>query len=918
MVGGEQQWYPGAHLIAEHAPRYITLPDPREIRRYTSRFSNVFTNPAVRVPTIVLEALQNEAWKPLQLMRMAWTARVIGEEQIRMAAAGYDSMFRHPLSFIGWRTGRKGATDVIGEQLDESLELKNSLSQIHGGWVDRAIVPTGVKTTYVKGRVDERVRFNEAWGSELVRLNSDPVAKYVANAESLDDAVDWFTRGAGNKFRSDLAAAHPGRFDTLDQARAYIETVQKRTDYATGGNANLLEAVRTGWLDGEQMLTGTTLNSKIPGRLDTYHDAVAPERIMGEESRTLRQNNMGKAIQYWDTTVDRLFGFLMTNRTNNLSRSPTFKQEYWREAERLIPFASENTRAAVIAQAKEAGLGSRAIRRMERATARGELSLDELDLLAKGQGLDETKRLLYDLTQRGRFMDAARLVFPFGEAWTEVLTRWFDPKNGLIRNNPKVIRRFQQLMQGARGEDFGEVIGSPEGEGFFWRNEFGEEVFTYPGSTLLTDKLLGVPIPLTGRVQGLSMFGSIIPGLGPAAQIPVGWILEQKPGPQLFKDLLNLAETKELGPLGTVKENINPFGSIGAEDQAEVFSIPNYFPSWMRSAVDFVTAGDGHEQQYANTVMSVASYLRSTGRYGNSIADQQQLMEDAAHEARWFTLIKAIGQSVAPAAPSPDWLLEANGEQVRARALAEEYTAMKKEDFAHADQNFMDIYGADVLAAVQPKTVGVEYSIPTTRAGVKWVMDNPGVKGDLPHTYGFFAPTDGEFDYALYDKQLRSGDREQLAPDEYVRLMNDTKGDLRYQAALAQVGEERNTDNGRAYLAEVREWIYKNYPGWGDSSGLPQRPETDVLIREFYDAADNEAVRKTDAGKGLALYLEARDQVLADALERGYAGFADADEMEDGRIYLNEVAAWVTRKHPGFAPIFDVVFSRETEVDADG
>ena len=78
---------------------------------------------------------------------------------------------------------------------------------------------------------------------------------------------------------------------------------------------------------------------------------------------------------------------------------------------------------------------------------------------------------------------------------------------GLVWKNPKTIRRFQQAMQGARGEDFGEVMGSPvdaEGNhtGFFWKNGFGEEVFLYPGSGILTEHTIGIPGAALGPRAG--------------------------------------------------------------------------------------------------------------------------------------------------------------------------------------------------------------------------------------------------------------------------------------------------------------------------------------------------------------------------------------------------------------------------------
>jgi len=922
MVNGEAVDVLDPVLVSELAPRFLSLPDARAIRRATSDMPNLFKGALwrkkdfqPRVGWAVVEHLQNDLWKPLQLMRAAWTVRVVGEEQLRMAAAGYDSMFNHPLSFISHRMGRKGNTDIQGELLEEADQFTNAMSRTHGQWIDTARIPTNLKTTFTKN-VHENDRYIPAWGSELLLLHGDPVARRVATSASLDEAVEWFTRGGGNEFRADFAVAYPGKFDSPQQARRYIEGVQNRIHYATGGDSSLLDAVATGKLDGENLLAGTGLNKKIRPTLESKLD-FAPETVLGSESLAVDRGVRGQVSDAKDRAVEILFGVLMTNRTNNLSRSPTFKQAYWREAARLIGFTDEATKATIIGQAREANLGSRAIKRMERVKPRGQATLGEIDLLAKGHGLDETRNLLYDLSQRGRFMDAARVVFPFGEAWKEVLTRWLG-RDGLIANNPAVVRRFQQVVRGARGEEFGDFMGAPDGEGFFWKNEFDEEVFLYPGSGLLTEKLLGVEIPLSGSVQGMSMFGTVVPGLGPAVQIPTAWLLKTKPGPQFVREAFSAIETARL-PEGipvvggtTAREQILPFGSPSESDMGEAANVLNYLPTWMRTTANFLTSGDGNERQWGNAVNSVAAYLATTGDYGTSPGERQRLMEDAAFKARWFMLIKGVAQSTAPSSPSEDWrLVDRNDRSVRVRALAEEYRQLQEDNYGEADRTFLDRYGVDVLAAIQSDTVGTEYGLPTTREGVAWVIANPGVTEDLPHTYGFFAPQGGEFDYSLYAEQFQTGQRHQMSADEWTRLMNSVKGDLQYDAAKLEVGEDAETDDGEAYLREVREWIATTYDGWGDRTGIPQKPETDTLIRELSRALNNDAVRETDAGRGLALYLEGRDEVLADAESRGVT--LGANEMQGGREYLTELGAWVVGEHPGFSDMFAIIFSRELE-----
>ena len=908
----------GAHLYIEHAPRYLTLPDARRIRRLTSKYPNIMTgvkNQAggeLRIPFAAAEAFQNEIWKPFQLVtRIAWPIRVIGEEQIRMAAAGYDSMFKHPLSHIADAFSRKPHADMLGDVVEEGNAFKNSMTATHGGWLDRA-VPVGTKTTYYKANLHEADPFVESWASEMLRLHADPVARYVANADSLEEAKTWFSRGAGNKFRGGLAKAHPGKFDSAEQADAYIETVAQRLAHAHGHDADLIDAIRTGKLGDEPLLNGSRLNRRAVKALEPKVDEFAPDKLIGEEMRTVRGRPTSQVTRAWDRATDAAFGWLMTKPSNRLSRSPTFRQEYWREAARLVPFASEDTKAAIVAAAQDAGISKRALKRLEQARPTGALTLAEVDVLAKGRALDQTKELLYDLSRKGRFFDAARIVMPFGEAWHEVMTRWFGA-NGLVWRHPQTVRRFQQVVQGARGEDTGKLLGGQDGQGFFWTNEFGEEVFIYPGSQLLTQHLLGVPVPLTGRVQGLSMFGTLMPGLGPVTQIPVGWFLASKPGPDAFKQLLTNVENTKLGPLGTVKEQVLPFGATGAEDQGDIFNALNYMPPWIKAGIDWASGGDGNEQAWATTVMETAGYLRSTGRYGDSVADQQQLLEDAQFEARNLYLIKALTGNVAPASPDFEFMLENDrGDLLRASALAQELRDMRDQDPETAGQRFLDKYGTDLYAVIgTSKTTSAEVGTPTTAEGVAWVKAHSGITGDLPHTYGLFAPTGGGDDLSLYRKDLRTGKAIRLNPETWIRLQQNTLGNALWAQAKAQVGDS-TTKAEQDWLNSIADGIRQEHPGWGDTAGRLESAPTQVMVDELYRAVDNPDLAGTDAVKGLRLYLMARDKAMAFAQDNDVESFRTAKSMADTRLWLNDIAAEITDLHPDFAPIWDFVLSHET------
>ena len=69
-----------------------------------------------------------------------------------------------------------------------------------------------------------------------------------------------------------------------------------------------------------------------------------------------------------------------------------------------------------------------------------------------------------------------RAIFPFGNAYKEILTTWAK----LIAENPEVIRKGQVTVNALRQEN---PFSPVEGQGFIAQDEItGEDVFYYPFS----------------------------------------------------------------------------------------------------------------------------------------------------------------------------------------------------------------------------------------------------------------------------------------------------------------------------------------------------------------------------------------------------------------------------------------------------
>lgn len=981
-VDGTPTVIPGPHLPLEHIGRYMQLPDQAAIRRLTTRFNwltaaqtdlplvtpfrrstltvggktvkqgkDVIRNPekigAARLPIAAADWAMSEILKPLWLLRLAWPVRVIGEEQLRMATAGLDAVTKHPLSYIatvvGGEQGRftrlldnmgvKGKMTMTpsGAYFNEVEELGKVTYRSHGGWLSQpGVIRSRQPVVYNKNNADEVLDWRSSWAHELALYHNDPVSNFIAN-HNFEDSVQWLTRGPGMKYRQELQSAHPGNLESPEQIRRYVQTVVDDISRSTANHPDLLDVVKTGKFStfkGDKETVSAIfqdvpkINPQFTHHLRGY-DEIGPEKIKGRAS--IRNQEASDFPHRMDATVDRFMSVLMGQPTSKLSRSPAFRQFVWKRTAEILPTASGDARKVILANAKAAGLNARQMRSLERAALRGKknpdgtfagkLNEEDIDFLARGHALDDTKGLLYDLSERSQITDILRVLVPFGEAWKEVITRWAKLATvsgpGGIPLPGKPVRRFQQVIQGARGPDFGKVMGVGEDpatgkqRGFFYQNEFGEEVYAYPGSEWANAAMTGVPVPLTGRVQGLNMFGTIIPGLGPVAQIPVAWYLQDKP------------------ELDEWREQLLPFGAPGSDKKSDILDIREYMPAWAKTAIDIVTEGGHDDRVWNSSVMYTATYLYSTGEYGDTVEEQQRLLEDAqaaVHGTMGFDGlygIRMLGQFMLPSSPTFEWVTQAeDGRLINTRILAEEFYELQQDDYDSAVEVFMERYGPDAIGAIIPHSRSIISAAPTSLEAAKWVSQNPDVKKKYNLTYGFFAP-EGEFHMPTYARNFFSGERDPITPEQWLNLRDTLLGNYHYQRAKEMLGEDRSSPNDEQtkWLREQKANILTAYPNWNNQIGLAGKAtdDNDRMITQLYKASKDKKITNTDAGKGLLLYIPLRDAAQKKAEELDLASFKTANRMSSTRAWLNDNAQRIIAQHPDFERLWDVVFSRELE-----
>lgn len=981
-VDGQPVTNVGPHLPSEHLNTFIPMPDPRSIRRLTTEIPGVRAmmrldeagNPhgPFNWSVSALDFVQNEIWKPSVLLRLAWPIRVIGEEQLRMAAAGFDSAFHHPLSYISWAIGRKGADDVFQSPMNEVDQLKQALNHGSGGWLDSV---GWRRTGEWRPFRQDQPEFDRAWATELAKLHADNLSRAVARVgtdapgahATMDDLIEDLMTGSMSQMRKDVTRG----WAELDQRRVagmasyaeraaqgdtairslddWVESIRMRIDEATGGQDELLDAIRTGRMRGIQIdRPGTArLEQKFVNELAGLRH-VAPQAVAGP---VMEQANNSR----WAQVVESMFSTLMSRPTNYLSRSPHFRQAYWNRMGELAPWMDSKSLDEAIDGARAAGVDIGPFRRAAGRTTDRSVTLEEADWIAKGHALDDTRHLLYDLSERSQFFDAARLVFPFGEAWKEVITRWAE----IIPTNLRAPRRAQQFIEEMRSntainEHAPGPNTAPEGAGFFWTNQWDEEVFVYPGSGWVTDRLVGVPVPLVGRAQGLSLATEIIPGFGLAVQIPAGFLFETYPrwadaripgGPTMQELFIPFGNRGSMwGDLAPPAWRSAQLGASGLHD----VPILGFFAQ----AAEWIDNSPEGDRAWAGTVADLARYLASTGEYpADDPRAQARLWQEAARRAPILYFIRAAGQFALPSSPAPDFVVEdTEGDIVRMAAAVEDWQRILQEnqsDYYAATEEFMDRWGEDNHLIMQAKTAEITLNVPLSAEGDEWRRAHGGVVEDYPDVFGFFAPQGDPEDFSgrAWNWALSNGHRESFSTEEMARLDQNRLATMEYreaerrwveaatEAAIRRGDIEEGEvagipDEGVDFLRDLREDLKRRYPGYGDFVGMTTR--VDASAREAmigrpgdedsdYMAGPGQLRRAVeddrldeDTREGLATLLEEWDAVNALASSEAggsLANFYTSASMQSFRDYFRyDLAPRLTHDNPQLAGIWTFIF----------
>lgn len=839
----------------------------------------------------------------------------------------------------------------------------------HRGYTEpyRRTKRLGMHNQYERGVNADTYTVARAHGDELGKLNADWASRQLAAGKTVDDifaivksgdedAVKWF-----NQMRDLYAGGQPVlnkatrdtswvSIDLSDDAnlKHLLESFNDRVNRLTGQHQDLKYIVAQGRVPRQMLIEGKYIVGKASagkevefsylvkgkkrttlGRIidqdpntgqwiiepyafrngentdqmadllrsdEIFNDPNMPKQVIGEirnpdtaEARRLKDS--------MDQAIDWFHKKLYENRSAEYERSPLFRNLYYEQVGKLAQSLDEASLKAIIADVEKAAVTAkvapdnylrpdvwRKLKELEADTTKlyGTITREELNAFAAGAAIDDMKKMLYDATDRRNVVDIMRVLSPFAQQQGEFLARMgrlaFTPTSvpGLRLPNLKNIRRAQLAVEGGTGFD-------PDGDGrgfFFVDPTTNQWSFSFPLSGELTKFFTGIEGTINAPVKGVALGLDYRPGLGPFASFAMSKALPDIPQTDWLRNLFL------------------PYG-------AKTDIAQSLIPSWMLKLNDALHGSKG-ARFFATTYAETMQALASTGKYDLSDpGERQRMLNDARNKARIFVALRGLTQFTGPASGDYDMKVLTKEGDVYASLLADTLQQFRSEDYNTAALRFMETFGEDAFTYLSNKSKAIYGGLEASQEFGDFERSNKGFFSKYKDVAGFFGPIGTEFDFEVYTRQLRTGKRKKLTPEEMLLASERVIGQAYYNAIKNQMGDKITGDE-REYLSQYRAALVKKYPGFGQVDYNPS--ETKLKIEQLFVAAKD--IKDNPVAEALNYYEQVRAQAIAEANRRGFEGLSST-KVADLQEWLDSYAQALISKYPQFGRVYDRLLTRE-------
>lgn len=884
----------------------VYLPNPRQIVKAAKILdsklgkygANIINNVPRETVTRLLDGYYSNIWKPLVLLRPAWTTRVILEEQLRLITAGVATGINHPLSFIAsmFRKDKDffyPKVDLLGSFENNAAMAEGLASQVGSL---RSLSRKWGKSSEWKN-LEKGI--DKEWGAaafrNVMQLYFDPLSKRLAKIQTIDNTSEYTTAiktlknevfdqsTALNKKIQEVTSSksHPfyGAGTDKEITDEFIDYLNANIAATAGGIVTPDDSVRAAnWIESRgdkrvldfissedarflkkefDNLTDVDKAKYWAGELDIESYNAISTRLVKNQNKVVKEfiNEFGEVLpsrvrgeleitagieKKYNAVVDKLFNSLMAVPTNKLSRAPAFKSFYWESVAQNAKFANDEVLQTIIKQADEAGLskGPKELQNLYKQITKSK---------GNPEGINDLK-LFNDVASADALTKTKNLLYDIttksrlGNAtrtifpFGEAYVEIFTTWAKLINaETGRPLRRVQQVIEAGRKPN--PVFDETGQKGFFYKNpKNGQEVFGYPGEGLL-QKWFFKDLQEGGVNVNMPIYLSSV---NIAANVIPGF------GPviQIPAAYFNAQGSQFLKEEGFLQTLI--FGDfapprLGSLADLRRTAIP--FPSWLtKISRAYVQESDEAKRQYANTTIDVYKAMLYSGLANDSNPEAAQISLDQASEyAKKIMLIRGVSQLLGPSGiATPEFeLTDDNGTLYLFEQLADEYRNIKTAvggDDSEATAIFIERFGLDPVALVTSKSQSIKKR-PMTVDGANWARDNKELYEKFDLTAWYINPVDeSEFSYDAYYNALIRGDLQPRSSEEWLRAKNKLLGSIEYENFLRK-NELHNRSDKVASTAKANKQKELMSKYWGYGRAIPQsirKPENEEIIAELY------------------------------------------------------------------------------------
>lgn len=350
IAGGKNITLHSSHLDSELLNSFVFIPDAREVKQFLTEAKKFGE---IRELSSELASQLNNIWKKSVMVRPAYIARNIIEEQIRVYGTGHMSFFNNPLGAMAMWLGRDGGpgwkallnkidetkNDVYGESFKMSSsaeefaaeQLASDLINPYVSFMSDAMSGASHEADLNKilrsrGYIQEvfgRPKWWEGFGNQIRILhNSEFVRKVIATKAGKEmETVNYFLKGDGRKSLDTFASLKGEEFGnwikTEDGLMQYLFTgvndkgqaasvLARIEELAGGGDA--APFIKTLLLKGTVKIGDKTII--IPnGKMLTEH-ALKVSASAGKKASKSSKAIKADLHREFSDTVEKAFGKL--------------------------------------------------------------------------------------------------------------------------------------------------------------------------------------------------------------------------------------------------------------------------------------------------------------------------------------------------------------------------------------------------------------------------------------------------------------------------------------------------------------------------------------------------------------------------------------------------------------------------------